>query len=40
MEENNRLNQRIDQLEGRNQLLQDKVAKSKISLSVKGILIL
>ena len=29
LEENNRLNQRIDQLEGRNQQLQDKVTKSK-----------
>merc|ERR1712176_1363839 len=28
LEENNRLNQRIDQLEGRNQQLQDKVTKS------------
>ena len=32
LEENNRLNQRIDQLEGRNQQLQDKVTKSKWTL--------
>ena len=30
LDENNRLNQRIDQLEGRNQQLQDKVTKSKL----------